>query len=396
MPSLLVVHAVDGPGGAELALLRAAPALLRRGWRITMTGPTGRRPAEAPDGVVWRGQPVGGPGRGRGAAALAAYGAFRALAAGHDVVHLDGAVPARLLPALRGTGLLAAAALRGGRLRRHAERGPAGPLGARSVVHVHDLVDRVPAFWGQADVLLADSAACAAPVTAALDREVVVTGRPVDPDPAPVAPPWIPDGRPVVAFLGPIDPRQGPLDLVSAAEGVRIGVPRARVVVIGDDPSEGDAGYARLLHRRAEAAGVERWGRQHGGPGLLRHVDVLVVPSEREPFGTVAAEALALGVPVVASAVDGLIEVVRDGVTGRLIPPHDPQALAHGVIWALRNGPLMTEACRASAERWHVEAYAQRLHEVYSAPVPSATPVAEPPTGVDAPPQRAAPEPPGA
>ncbi|WP_022928907.1 glycosyltransferase [Patulibacter americanus] len=396
MPSLLVVHAVDGPGGADLALLRAAPALLRRGWRITMTGPTGRRPAEAPDGVVWRAQPVGGPGRGRGAAALAGYGAFRALAAGHDVVHLDGAVPARLLPALRGTGLVAAAALRGGRLRRHAERGPAGPLGARSVVHVHDVIGRVPASWAQADALLADSAACAAPVAAALGRDVTVTGRPIDPDPAPVDPPWTPDGRPVVAFLGPIARRKGPLDLVSAAEGVRIAVPRVRVVVIGDDPPDADADYTRLVDRRAEATGVERWGRQPGGAGLLRHVDVLVVPSEREPFGTVAAEALALGVPVVASAVDGLVEVVRDGVTGRLIPPHDPQALAHGVIWALRNGPLMTDACRTSAERWHVEAYAQRLHDVYTAPVPPAAPAADPASDADAPVQRAAPEPPGA
>jgi glycosyltransferase involved in cell wall biosynthesis len=396
MPSLLVVHAVDGPGGGDRALLRAAPALLRRGWRITMTGPTGRRPPEAPDGVAWRGQPVGGPGRGRGAAALASYGAFRALAAGHDVVHLDGPAPARLLPALRGTGLLATAALGGGRLRRHAERGPVGPLDARSVVHLHDLVDHVPASWAQAGALLADSAACAAPVSAALGREVVVTGRPVDPAPTPVDPPWVPDGRPVVAFLGPIEPRMGPLELVSAAEGVRIAVPRARIVVIGDDPPDADAGYARLVDRRAEAAGVERWGRQRGGPGLLRHVDVLVVPSDREPFGTVAAQALALGVPVVASAVDGLVEVVRDGVTGRLVPPHDPQALAHGVIWALRNGPLMIEACRASAERWHLEAYAERLHDVYTAPEAADAPAARPVTGADAPAPQAAREPPGA
>lgn len=385
MRSLLVVHAVDGPGGAELALLRAAPALQRRGWRITMTGPTGRRPVEAPDGVVWRAQPVGGLGRGRGASALAAYGAFRTLAAQHDVVHLNGTVPARLLPALRGTGLVAAAALRGDRLRRHAERGPSGPLAARSVLHVHDMVDRVPAFWGQADAVLADSAACAAPVAAGLGREVVVTGCPVDPDPARVDPPWPVDDRPVVAFLGRIEPRKAPLDLVSAAEGVRIAVPHARVVVVGDDTLDADPAYARLVDRRAEAAGVERWGWQRGGPGLLRHVAVLVVPSDREPFGTVAAEALALGVPVVASAVDGLVEVVRDGVTGRLVPPHDPQALAHGAIWALRNGPLLADACRAAAERWHVEAYAGRLHDAYTAPARPDAPADDPPAGSAAP-----------
>lgn len=360
MPSLLVVHAVDQPGGAELALLRAAPLLIDRGWRITMSGPTGRRPAAAPEGVAWRQQAVGGLGRGRGAAALLAYGAFRSLAAQHDVAYLNGTVPARLLPAL-GDGPVAGAALRGLRAGGRADRTAAGPVDVRTVLHVHDMVDRVPRFWATADALLADSAACAAPVAAGLGREVAVTGCPVDLDPPAATPPWSPDGRPVVAFVGRIEPRKGPLDLVTAAEAVRVVVPDARIVVVGEDTYGADAHYARTVDRRADAAHVERFGWQHGGPGLLRHVDVLVVPSDREPFGTIAAEALAAGVPVVAGAVDGLVEVVRDGVTGRLVPPHDPLSLAHGVIWALQNGSLLGDACRASARRWSLQAVTDRI-----------------------------------
>jgi glycosyltransferase involved in cell wall biosynthesis len=359
MPSLLVVHAVDRPGGAELALLRAAPLLVERGWRITMTGPTGRRPAAAPQGVAWARQPVGGLGRGRGAAALLAYRSFRRLADQHDVAYLNGTVPARLLPAL-GDGALAGAAVRGLPVRGSVPPGRAAAA-PRTVVHVHDMVSRVPRFWGAADALLADSRACAAPVAAALGREVAVTGCPVDLDPPPVRPPWTPDGRPVVAFVGRIEPRKGPLDLVTAAEAVRVAVPDARVVVVGEDTYDADPRYARQVDRRADAARVERWPWQAGGPGLLRHVDVLVVPSDREPFGTIAAEALAAGVPVVASAVDGLVEVVRDGVTGRLVPPHDPLALAHGIIWALQNGPLLREECRDAARRWSLRAVTDRI-----------------------------------
>lgn len=360
MPSLLVVHAVDQPGGAELALLRAAPLLLERGWRITMTGPTGRRPVAAPEGVAWRQQAVGGLGRGQGAAALLAYGAFRSLAAQHDVAYLNGTVPARLLPAL-GEGALAGAALRGLSASGRLDRGAAGPVDVRTVLHVHDMVARVPRFWAAADALLADSGACAAPVAAALGREVAVTGCPVDLDPPAAAPPWTPDGRPVVAFVGRIEPRKGPLDLVVAADAVRVAAPDARIVVVGEDTYGADPRYARLVDRRADAANVERFPWQHGGPGLLRHVDVLVVPSDREPFGTIAAEALAAGVPVVAGAVDGLVEVVRDGVTGRLVPPHDPLSLAHGVIWALQNGPLLADACRESARRWSLRAVTDRI-----------------------------------
>jgi glycosyltransferase involved in cell wall biosynthesis len=360
MPSLLVEHAVDQPGGAELALLRAAPLLIERGWRITMTGPTGRRPSVAPEGIVWRQQAVGGLGRGRGAAALLAYGAFRTLASQHDVAYLNGTVPARLLPAL-GDGRLAGVALRGLRARDGSGPAATGALDVRTVLHVHDMVERVPGFWGAADALLADSQACAAPVAAALHREVAVTGCPVDLDPPAVTPPWSPDGRPIVAFVGRIEPRKGPLDLITAAEAVRVAVPDARVVVVGDDTYDADPAYRRMVDRRADGARVERWPWQAGGPGLLRHVDVLVVPSDREPFGTIAAEALAVGVPVVAGAVDGLVEVVRDGVTGRLVPPHDPLSLAHGIIWALQNGPLLREECRDAARRWSLEAVTDRI-----------------------------------
>lgn len=360
MPSLLVVHAVDQPGGAELALLRAAPLLMDRGWRITMTGPTGRRPAGTPDGVVWCQQAVGGLGTGRGAAALLAYGAFRALAAQHDVAYLNGTVPGRLLPAL-GDGVLANAAARGLPVRGRLDAAAGADPTARTILHVHDMVQRVPRFWGTADAILADSAACAAPVARALDREVGVTGCPVDLDPVHVTPPWSPDGRPIVAFVGRIEPRKGPLDLITAAEAVRVAVPDARIVVVGDDTYDADPRYARTVDRRADVARVERWPWQAGGPGLLRHVDVLVVPSDREPFGTIAAEALAAGVPVVAGAVDGLVEVVRDGVTGRLVPPHDPLALAHGIIWALQNGPLLRDACRDAARRWSLEHVTDRI-----------------------------------
>jgi glycosyltransferase involved in cell wall biosynthesis len=59
--------------------------------------------------------------------------------------------------------------------------------------------------------------------------------------------------------------------------------------------------------------------------------DVLCLPSRQEPFGRSIVEAMALGKPVVASAVGGIPEVITDGVDGLLVPPDDPDALAEAL-----------------------------------------------------------------
>jgi len=101
--------------------------------------------------------------------------------------------------------------------------------------------------------------------------------------------------------------------------------------IVGD----GDAGPA--LRRQAHDLGVADRVRWFGSVSwehavrLLSAMDVVVVPSRTEGFGLVAAEAMACRRPVIASNVGGLPEVVADGVTGRLVPPDDPSALARAI-----------------------------------------------------------------
>jgi hypothetical protein len=135
---LLAVAPVDVPGGAEVHLLRLLAGLAPRGWDVALTTPgDGPLRAEAARaGYSWHRLPVGGLERGAGARALASWPRARKLAAEHDVVYLNGAVCGRLLPALP-------------------------PRSARRVLHIHDIVSRVPRFWRRADVVLADSLAVA-------------------------------------------------------------------------------------------------------------------------------------------------------------------------------------------------------------------------------------------
>jgi glycosyltransferase involved in cell wall biosynthesis len=181
---------------------------------------------------------------------------------------------------------------------------------------------------------------------------------PIELDPPPAAPPWAAGPGRVVGFLGRIEPRKGVLDLIDAVPAIRAGAPDVRVVVMGDDFYESDAGY---LQRVRAARDVEHLAWVENAGGVLRHLDVLVAPSHQEPFGTVLSEAMAVGTPVVATRVGGLAEVVEDGVTGMLVEPGDPPALAAGVLQVLERREAMGAAAREAARRFGADAYAERV-----------------------------------
>ena len=86
-------------------------------------------------------------------------------------------------------------------------------------------------------------------------------------------------------------------------------------------------------------------------PTLLRSADLVVCSPWYEPFGIVPLEAMACGVPVVASAVGGMLDTVLDSVTGALVPPRDPVALADVVGRLLESPTRRTELARAGLER---------------------------------------------
>ncbi len=327
--------AVAHPGGAEIGLLRLARRLLARGHELTLTTPA---PGPLDDaGLPVRRLDLGGLGRGAGARAVASWPRARRLSRDADLVYLNATVCGRLLPAL---------------------------AGRRTVLHVHDIVDRVPRIWSLANAVLADSGAVAERLRPRLDAHVVYC--PVELDVPDVPAPWPADAGsarpgPVVGFVGRIEPRKGPLDLARAAAAIHAGAPGARIVLVGDDPYDSAPEYAA---RVKAAEGVEHVPWVADGAAVMRHFDVLVAPSRQEPFGTVLAEAMAAGTPVVATRVGGLAEVVADGETGRLVAPGRPDELAAAVLEVLGRRAEMGACARASAQRFGADAYADRVEAI--------------------------------
>jgi N-acetyl-alpha-D-glucosaminyl L-malate synthase BshA len=150
---------------------------------------------------------------------------------------------------------------------------------------------------------------------------------------------------PVVMHASNLRAVKRPLDLVE----VMARVPEAQLRVVGDGPLRED------LVARAREAGValELLGARPDAPALLRQGSVFLLPSASESFGLAALEAMAAGLPVVATTAGGLPEVVTDGHDGFLHPIGDAEAMARSVARLLRDAPLrrrMGAAARATAE----------------------------------------------
>ena len=152
----------------------------------------------------------------------------------------------------------------------------------------------------------------------------------------------VPDGAPLLGSVGRIDTWKGVGVLLDAFEAVTDARPGTELVVAGAAVPGKEAYEAGLRARAAGLPGVHWLGPRSDVPDLMADLDLFVLASTSpEPFGLVMVEALASGVPVVASAAGGPLEVLgpeaalRPVAQGRLVPPGDSTALAEAIIQLL-------------------------------------------------------------
>jgi glycosyltransferase involved in cell wall biosynthesis len=156
----------------------------------------------------------------------------------------------------------------------------------------------------------------------------------------------IEDTGPIVGTVGRLDFQKAPVDFVRMAAAVSKHHPEAHFVMVGDGHLEAEA------KREARRLGVDVvfMGFQQDAPELAAAFDVFVISSLYEGLGRALTEALATGRPVVATAVNGVPDLIEPGSTGLLAPPRRPDALARCVLWLLDHPKLadrMGEAGRA-------------------------------------------------
>jgi glycosyltransferase involved in cell wall biosynthesis len=155
-------------------------------------------------------------------------------------------------------------------------------------------------------------------------------------------------GRPVRTFLtvANLRPEKAHEVLLSAAAQLRSRYPQIQFLIAGDGPRAAE--LQALAARLGVQAHVTFLGHREDVPALLARADAFVLPSRSEAFPNGAIEAMAAGLPVVASAVGGLLDLIEDGRTGLLVRPDDAAALA-AAVESLVLSPARCETIGAAA-----------------------------------------------
>jgi glycosyltransferase involved in cell wall biosynthesis len=198
----------------------------------------------------------------------------------------------------------------------------------------------------------------------AVDTELF---QPVPRDPALSARLGLSEDTFVVMSVGGLYPNKGHRFLLGAIAQVRRSIPGVRLVVVGEGRER------RKLERQVMAEGIEDCvhfaGLQHNVPQWLSLADIFVQPSLIEADPLALHEAMAMGLPVVATDSGGVPELLEYGSAGVLVPPADPRGLARALERLAANpsevAVLGQSARRSAVEKFNLTDYEERLWEVY-------------------------------
>lgn len=260
---------------------------------------------------------------------------------------------------------------------------------AKSVCHMRG-VEPVP-FWQArkralqlADVIVTVSKAVAVSLAeAGIDGrriEVVYDGVELErfdsPDVYPVlrSELGLPADTPLIGFVGRLCPEKGVEDFLAAAARILPRTPNARFVIVGEPDSSCQNGYLSKLKRLAGELALEHacffCGLRRDIPQIMRSIDIFALPTWQEACPNTVLEAMASRVPVLASRVGGVPELVEHGKTGVLHEPRDTEAIAQGMLCLLnmpdaaRLGMGLAGQARVRAH-FSIQKHVERMHGLF-------------------------------
>jgi glycosyltransferase involved in cell wall biosynthesis len=176
----------------------------------------------------------------------------------------------------------------------------------------------------------------------------------------------LPEDARIVCQVGNFKPQKAPLDFVRVAAAVLRELPQTWFVMPGEGPLR--AAAESLAVELGVAERIVFCGWWDDVPGLLAASQVSVLTSRHEGLPRAVVESLAAGVPVVATAVDGVVEVVRHGVNGFLAAAGDVPSLARGVCQLLGSSELrqeMAAAARGGLDEYDIDLMVRQQEELY-------------------------------
>jgi glycosyltransferase involved in cell wall biosynthesis len=175
------------------------------------------------------------------------------------------------------------------------------------------------------------------------------------------------DAYPIVGIIANVRPMKGHRDVIAALPALRSRFPRICMLCVGRDDSGGE--IQRTAKERGVLESMKFLGYQEATQEILALSTVFLLPSYWEGCPASILEAMAAGVPVVATRVGGIPEIVEDHKTGLLIPPKDPDAICQAIIWISENPREVEVMVRGAkqqvAERFSLERMVSNIEETY-------------------------------
>ena len=204
------------------------------------------------------------------------------------------------------------------------------------------------------------------------DTKLRVVHSGIDPkrfevEPLPRAALGVPDGVPLAGNVAALVGHKDHATLIDAVPHILREIPEFRLVIAGEGPLRPQ--LEAQIDRLGVGHAVTLLGLRNDVPRLLRALDLFVMSSREEGLGTSVLDAMACGVPVVATNAGGIPEMVRDGETGLLVPVGDAGALGAAMVRSVRDhslrASLRTNALRIVTERFTAEAMTRGNLAVY-------------------------------
>jgi len=223
----------------------------------------------------------------------------------------------------------------------------------------------------RADLLLAVSAELREALSNATDAKIELVPDGVPIPVLPDAPAWPPE-QPIVACYAGYDPEKGAITFARAAAAVAAELPDVRFRLFGVASSTHEQRREKQrLHAFVDERGLTArfdFCETSDFAPTYREASIVAVPSRSEGLGLVAIEAMSWGVPVVASACGGLLDVVEDGASGRLFAPGSDADLAAALLELLGDPGLLAtmgdQARRRAEERFALDRSLAHLEQV--------------------------------
>jgi glycosyltransferase involved in cell wall biosynthesis len=177
----------------------------------------------------------------------------------------------------------------------------------------------------------------------------------------------VPQDAVIVGYVGRLSPEKGQRDLLAAAASLVDRHARLHVALVGDGPDRESLG--RIAIELGLGARVILTGHIADVRPIYRDLDIVALTSHTEGFPNIVLEALCMEKPVVATSVGGVPEIIEDGVTGLLVPPGSPRAIANALERLLVDRSvgraLAAEGKRVVHDRFQFADRVAREEEIY-------------------------------